>query len=889
MSNIITEQLGLDGKLETKPKRKSRARRIESQVDSDGKPRTKKAESAVQSESAPAEEPQGKSIAELAVFKPQVRLRGMHQHAVNGTVCTDENLTEAFAAALGIENYEEPDPVIEWSGTEELAALDIDFHGEYKPERHRLEYYGSWVEPRPAYWWITHGDGLRLIYFAARPFTAEELAAIAALWIKGKADPSGLEIKSETRHPAYVRSADGNRCGEVHRNEHYQPDWQEIRKAIFGKSGDWDLSEEETEQWISWLSHRGMEIGKRYDHTHCPIAPSSSSHDQRNPVKVGDSGILCYVCRGKAGKGWRSAKQLLDIDSDPTTQPVIETIKGRMHWEQARPIVVPGLGVPEPIAMQIYSAGLKMCHLPDDASDEHRDAIKKMAWNLINVRRPFVRVGVQWVLSSDYCTPVPDKALTKFLENHPAAKYWDGKEMKIDQNKIAQLLLPESLEEIGVFAHTPIRGFDLAERARDVLQMEQQVFGTTYEPIYPVLVPAKPPIKYIPKSEQDIKKAMSHLEKNFPGIPWQYALLIAGIIAVKQLGREHLPPVVFVSGPTDSAKTGTVLLIAMLFGQFVSVHQLPADKRQQLEAYKDGSDRCIIILFDEILKQGASIADIESFILNAHAGTRFHENHGRQVCVDNAGALILCDTGEPTELMRSHQVARRAGYVKLPERKGAKWENTCGCRDLEEWRKASPENERTADTFVSWFYDTYCQEPDMLTFDAMLKAFGFTRMENSISRQETDEALRALFLTAHDNEACRDHGGNALQQRSHWLVVTSAQMATESKTPLAEALDNVGIRVDDKSTHQRLNEAQWRRITGLGNLNFKLEVDSKQRIKLRFWTGTIGNPGVKYNSEIELPVGGLASAPAEVAAEVPDIVSLQSYWAPAPTPEPEAA
>jgi hypothetical protein len=149
----------------------------------------------------------------------KVSLRQKHQPAAAGKTFAASDPLAAFADALADMSLPPmSEPMITWVGKEKLCVLDVDFHGKYKPDRFDLEKTILRLRPEPARYWISHGGGVKCVYTASDPLTAEEVAAIAAMLLRRELPTaSGFELASQTRHPDYVRlhiDHGEQRCGE---------------------------------------------------------------------------------------------------------------------------------------------------------------------------------------------------------------------------------------------------------------------------------------------------------------------------------------------------------------------------------------------------------------------------------------------------------------------------------------------------------------------------------------------------------------------------------------------------------------------------------------------------------------------------------------------------
>src|SRR5438876_452790 len=122
----------------------------------------------------------------------QVRIRGLKR------LRNEAQTAASFANALKITNYTSPELVIEWDGLDQLAAVDVDWHDEYKPTGLLSDILRLPVQPRWS--WITHGQGVRLIYEAQGALTAEEIAVLSSMTFGNLfGGRTGVEIKAETR------------------------------------------------------------------------------------------------------------------------------------------------------------------------------------------------------------------------------------------------------------------------------------------------------------------------------------------------------------------------------------------------------------------------------------------------------------------------------------------------------------------------------------------------------------------------------------------------------------------------------------------------------------------------------------------------------------------
>src|SRR5262249_10905036 len=133
----------------------------------------------------------------------EITLRGMKSPKAGPNTIhqTGEDPLAALDAVLDKKDFPDPEPVIEWKGTDathQLAALDLDAHGTRKPDPFRLRCDVRATPFQPDRWWTTHGGGLRAIFVAREEMDADQIAAAwAAMFLqKPLLWPTGVEIKA---------------------------------------------------------------------------------------------------------------------------------------------------------------------------------------------------------------------------------------------------------------------------------------------------------------------------------------------------------------------------------------------------------------------------------------------------------------------------------------------------------------------------------------------------------------------------------------------------------------------------------------------------------------------------------------------------------------------
>jgi hypothetical protein len=785
----------------------------------------------------------------------EIRLRGLKQSRPDG------RLVASFKEALAITDYQASEPVLEWKGLDELAAVDVDFHGEYKPKLTGFESYRLPVQP--SWYWTTHGGGARLIYEAQGELTAHEIAVLSVMTFGTLFyHCTGVEIKSETRHPAYPRGNDT--CGSVCTGT---TNLNKARRLLLGnRYGDLDDVEVQ-EAWEEWCEEEGWEVGRSYEHARCLIDSAHASHG--TPVWVGDYGIHCKSCEqhgncyeGQSKPGWVPASVLVDLGRPNRVNYLRNAVKNFCHWEHTRHIVAKETDQTGELARIGYKALLKLWHLANAAPEMHEpiiERIERVFWP-----SPIVRTKAGWVHADDFTTAAKQTGLEKILQNLPAVQMWDtptrGKpKWKASSHKLGIFQGGFDLTDHGYPPLTPIRGVDLAWAARQSAESVAECLGTPDKQLMiPVVVPCNPPFRFRSAKDRDLAWAEKRIQESFPGLDFNYLRYAICTIGLTQLGREPEPPRTFVLGQSGSAKTATLHLAAAMCGQNVGNCIFTANQERLLQSYGEVSATCTIALFDEIAKQRVTDEELQAGVLNMVRGKQYHRLYVGPTPIDSPAAVFFCDTALPSVFTNDTQLARRVVLIQLGAGINASaelvnWKDTCDCGDIRYWRQYSRENADAADMIVSDVMDTYFRNPHV-NLQKIAKAFGYSFLTEPIGDVDSDLPKKTLF-----DAVCADteHAGTAMFKGQGWKVV-----ALHPETPIAAALRECGVRVGEPAALQALTGCQWRRVLGIPGVELDLQPHG-QKIAIRFRLGKSRAKGTKYNADI----ASVASAGISVASE----------------------
>jgi hypothetical protein len=206
-------------------------------------------------------------------------------------------------------------PVVGFRGAD-VTVLDIDNHSG-AVNREAVEA----VVRNLTGWTIahaTHRDGAHVFFVGPGHRERAVKAAVAV--------PQGLnvEVKRDARHPLAIHpEAPGATAGPLMIGP--GPDAGDSGAGVVTDSAARDR----------WLAVHEMQIGGRYDHTHCPIDPCPSSG--QDPVAVYGDRIACFRCQGQGRSTQGFAPGVLRFSSGGGFwQQLCSWAKVLVHWGHLR-------------------------------------------------------------------------------------------------------------------------------------------------------------------------------------------------------------------------------------------------------------------------------------------------------------------------------------------------------------------------------------------------------------------------------------------------------------------------------------------------------------------------------------------------------------------------
>ena len=708
------------------------------------------------------------------------------------------------------------EPVLSWSETETLAALDIDFHGtEYahRPGDDELRNIVINIEPRPSLFWRTHGRGLRLIYVAADPFTAPELAALGGLAVLDARGDARVEIKSETRHPGYPL-ANGRIAGPVTESV------PSINSSILATRSP--AANVETATVNAWLEANELERGGRYPHEKCPIAPGS--HADRDPVIVRDTGIQCFACaalgrrRGSRAAGWVPFARLMGGRAFSQLPGLVHNFT---HWGHAESVIADNYGMEGDVARLAYSAALKLTH-----GDDPRIAAVFAAGS------GFMRFESDW-------TNVHGETLTKGVEeivaSFPAFHQADG---KVDRVKVARALNAHDLTDLGYPPITPVWGCRVASVFLD------RDDETSVTRVMPSPMLRREPYsdfrpKYVPATKRGSEQeAWDMLELPFSGLN---RALIRLLIAAKGCAESPagMPPLIFIDGPSGGGKTVSAAIAAAICGD--SAHSVPwyNDSARMRQGVMEAKSHCSFVVFNEMLKdgKGAGKGAVQTmdFLLTLTPESLSHKLYIGPVKMGRLPVMVWTDTDVPHDVKTDAQLARRLTYAHLTCRN--EWEHSIQemLGSVERLRIAGRSWADACDVILSSVVDDFFTYK--LRFTEIAKALGFGMLSDSSGAGEGNEALQAFFA-----EVC-ETGDPTGVDRKRWGGAGWKVFDVSTEAPLSDMWRGFGHNNAERARH--CNSVDWRRILSVAEpTSFEHRTHGK-KVAVRFRSGEKVNQEVK--------------------------------------------
>lgn len=656
------------------------------------------------------------------------------------------------------------DPIVCWKGTDRLAALDVDYHGQQSPVRN---FHLSCVVPSPlAYWSTRSGVGGRLIYEAGGGFTAEELAACAALYIRERDPKATFEIKSDSRFPP---------AGTSIRWQTQSNDPEEIRETLHS-----EVSETVRDEY---LEQRGWVVGQQLAHAFCPFNPQDQS-THATCVSVMADGLHCYKCR-------RTQKFGEIIGTARSSSVLRLMVRNFTHWTHARVILPRVTKITEDqINRPLYSARLKMWH---GAEDFRIPLVFTAGRNLIRA------VGQLWMtedLAAVYKTVVAN------LSTLPVALTPSG---EVNRALVETLETQGDLMRYGYPPITPVRGISIFGQYQDSPQGEFPLVVATDN-----LTSTQVPRYHNTTTPEQETQAWRVWETEFPGLNRR---LIQLLIAAKGIseGEVGLAPFIFIYGVSKAGKSSHVNLAAQMCGDRNTEVLWSSNEERMRQAIKRGGHNGTFVTINEILKGGGAFGKKMSprerfdIFLTTTSRSMSHEMYVGPVPLGKVPVLIATDIDLPDDISHDFQVSRR--FVAAQLKRQVEWEASFARfgKNL----RANEELAHAANIIVSSVINRWFREnPKPLV--QIAEDLGFARMDRADPLSNANDLLTTLYdLVCKAPETTDPAWKKSL--RAPGFRIISKNDSTELREVWSELCDDAEGRW---STSRKVAEQDWSRVLG---------------------------------------------------------------------------
>lgn len=607
---------------------------------------------------------------------------------------TFDTFTKALEAGAGQE-----DAVIEWKDAANCVAVDFDWHGVDAPKIDiGLEVKGV----KFSYAWVTKSGGLRLVYECPH---ADLIAACAVveLYRKFTPDPTGIELLTRTRCPKELPV----KLYPLTLSEALGPKFQD------------EIDKELVEQW---LEDRGMETGRRYDHSYCPIAPEHKSNSL-DPVWVSEKGLFCHSCQSR-GSGFRSFAALLGYKADSALSRMVRNF---VHWDHAKFTLVtlyPGLS--EEILRVFYRA----CLVNHHGTEEPRV-------DPVFDRLDLVRCNGFWSTSRGEMRK--ESQLKATVACLPAVKTAEG---KVNAVKHERFLDNVSLDEFGYVALRPVHGFRVG------------TFYETPDGRPRLVIPHQDPgPQFLPDADRmSEEKAWGVVEVAYPGIDRQLIELLCFCRGLVERNAAAMPPVFLFDGVTGTGKTGHLHLAASFCGDHCTdIVPALSEERMGQKVY-DALRKGTFAVVNEVMK-GAAKNRIDplaflDFILHLSPKATTHVLYKGQLALDGVPVLAITDNSFTDAVMADAQLGRRILYRHLGS-EPLTWKTSTVAYGVIPWdhpRGASDGGQlrRAVDSLLSHWIDRYFA-PLGVTLDEVAADLGVGYLDTHGPAAERLRLMRELF------------------------------------------------------------------------------------------------------------------------------------------------
>jgi hypothetical protein len=753
------------------------------------------------------------------VSQVSVRLRRANVSEEHAQVLTGSSYPECFAQALAA-SVDYPTLIL-WDDKASLCAVDVDYHNGESVFSENMDLLIKLVTPSPHFSWITKSGGLRLIYTSDDVTSAYEHAVLAALCVKHHDSRASVEFKCDTWHPASV--IDGKKCGPVTTLPQVYDD-----SILSSYLGSYSTDQNKIEEY---LTSKGLEVGKRYPHSQCPI--NATDKDKRNPVSVTDNGIYCYVCNSE-DRYYPGVKKVPGfvpygiLLKGSYVSLVNDCVLNLVHFYHAKYVLKNSLGVDfqdEQLEV-LYRILLKKKHGTDKL---------EFIEGCFNSNLNFVRVERDWRTEQNETCNFGDASAS--LRSLPITWYLDDEgKKKPDSVIVEKLTKPHDLSTMGYLDLQPYIGISL-----------YNVFNTDPNPLKipfvyninelssPIYSDRRP--TYVPKHERRITpdEAYSLVESIFPGINLNIVKLLIAVRGLSEVTDGH-GNFIFIRGSTGSGKTAVVQIASAILGDNaidVAWMQDTDDLRRRIAESKT---KASYIIFNEVIKAGKKANEKQpnslKFLLNITPRETYHKLYYGPCQIGRLPCIILTDTDIPPTLMVDRQIGRRVIYVETFGSKA--WDVSLrnhGMKTFYDLRLVDESYAHACNVILSDIVDSFFCGTST-TYKDIVKSLGFAFLhETEVAKQGEKALQRFYYQWCREKPVSVDYHPKWFETKGDgWRIIDLTKPENELTEQWLDLAD--GIDGYDRYRSERVTEAPWPVILGENTKPIKCIIERKSSTEL---------------------------------------------------------
>ncbi len=723
------------------------------------------------------------------------------------------------------------DRLLCWSSLADLSCLDVDYHGTKPPRRALLE---TWVRdrltPQPFAWHFSRGGGVHAFYVQTPPFTAESLAAMAAVRWRTIDPTAGVEIKRQVRGPGTERV-------------HYSPGGAQDTTGTLSAWIGADTPDSEAIE--EWLSVHDLEIGGRYGHEKCPMDPGAATSATGDPVTVSEHGVYCHRCAGhgvSVGSRKPGFASWASLCGSPSAGDVGRMVRNLAHWGHAGVVLSSKFDLPDAIARPAYECALQAYHEGDPRIGLvfHPDTAK------------LTRSGDQWMnLDSGYVYPT--NTVGPLLQILPQAVTLgdDGKTRSV-ASTVAYLNQGHDLADRGYPNVRVVHGYPLARQFLPPTPNQPPTVSVIAPELRALGGRAMP--RYVKASQRrSVQWAEGVLAAIFPGICWRTIRVLMCASGVAQETKLGMHPLLFINGGAATAKTSHCKIAAAVLGARTTAITYTSDEARLKQAVKEAGKTSCLVQADEFLKEAKRQmrrtdprAALEA-LLTITADTACHEMYVGPRKLGNVPALILTEPMCPPAIKDYLQVARRLRVVKLTGRKDS-WKGLMAANGLSgdnmvRLRAVSPDVAEACDVILSDVIDTYFSVP--MTWDQMADSLNVRTIEDSDEFEDTGPLLLRFFELICSAPPPVDKPRTRFPAAAGWKRINKTEATGDDAEELRDLYESfaAGTQGADWARSEILSEKDWGTILRTDEpVHLDLRGDGGTAVYVRFFQGLPKNP-----------------------------------------------